>query len=60
MSFSKVQAYIRQTLNIIYIYVFARFVVIIIYVVFVGRWQSISYANFLSNPIAILFAIKYY
>jgi hypothetical protein len=42
-------------LNIIYIRVCAIFVDIIICVLFVGRWQSISCDNFLSNPIAVLF-----
>ena len=45
-------------LNIIYICVCAIFVDIIICVLFVGRVQSISCDNFLSNPIAVLFAIK--
>ena len=45
-------------LNIIYICVCAIFVDIIKYVLFVGRGQSISCDNFLSNPIAVLFAIK--
>ena len=45
-------------LNIIYICVCAIFVDIIICVLFVGRGQSISCDNFLSNPIAVLFAIK--
>ena len=44
-------------LNIIYICVCAIFVDIIVYY-FVGREQSISCDNFLSNPIAVLFAIK--
>jgi hypothetical protein len=43
---------------IIYIYVCARFVDIIICVLLVGRGQYISCDNFLSNPIAVLFAIK--
>jgi hypothetical protein len=45
-------------LNIIYICVCAIFVDIIICVLFVRRGQSISCDNFLSNPIAVLFAIK--
>jgi hypothetical protein len=45
-------------LNIIYICVCAIFVDIIICVIFVRRGQSISCDNFLSNPIAVLFAIK--
>ena len=45
-------------LNIIYICVCAIFVDMIICVLFVGRGQSISCDNFLSNPIAVLFAIK--
>ena len=45
-------------LNIIYICVCAIFVDIIIYVLFVWRGQSINCDNFLSNPIAVLFAIK--
>jgi hypothetical protein len=45
-------------LNIIYICVYAIFVDIIICVLFVGRGQSISCDNFLSNLIAVLFAIK--
>ena len=45
-------------LNIIYICVCAIFVDIIICVLVVGRGQSISCDNFLSNPIAVLFAIK--
>jgi hypothetical protein len=40
-------------LNIIYIFVCAIFVDIIICVLFVGRGQSISCDNFLSNPIAV-------
>jgi hypothetical protein len=47
-------------LNIIYICVCAKFVVIIICVLFVGRWQSISCDNFLSNLIAVLFVRKSY
>jgi hypothetical protein len=47
-----------MVLNIIYIFVCAIFVDIIICVLFVGRGQSISCDNFLSNPIAVLFAIK--
>jgi hypothetical protein len=35
-----------------------RIVVLIICALFVGRGQSISCDNFLSNPIAVLFAIK--
>jgi hypothetical protein len=38
-------------LNIVYIYVCARFVDIIICVLLVGRGQSISCDNFLSNPV---------
>jgi hypothetical protein len=49
-----------MVLNIIYIFVCAIFVDIIICVLFVGRGQSISCDNFLSNPIAVLFAIKWY
>jgi len=45
-------------LNIIYICICTRFVDIIKCVLFVGRGQSISCDNFLSNPIAVLFAIK--
>jgi hypothetical protein len=45
-------------LDIIHICVCAIFVDIIICVLFVGRGQSISCDNFLSNPIAVLFAIK--
>ena len=45
-------------LNIIYICVCAIFVDITICVLFVGRRQSISCDNFLSNPNAVLFAIK--
>ena len=45
-------------LNIIYIYVCARFLDIIICVLLVVRGQSISCDNFFSNPIADLFAIK--
>ena len=45
-------------LNIIYICVCTRFVDIIKCVLFVGREQAISCDNFLSNPIAVLFAIK--
>jgi phage gp37-like protein len=45
-------------LNIIYVYVCARFVDIIICVLLVGRRQSISCENVLSNLIAVLFAIK--
>ena len=47
-------------LNIIYICVCAIFVDIIICVLFVWRGQSINCDNFLSNPIAVLFAIKLY
>ena len=47
-------------LNIIYICVCAIFVDIIICVLFVGRGQSISCDNFLSNLIAVLFARKSY
>jgi hypothetical protein len=43
---------------VIYIFVCAIYVDIIICVLFVGRGQSISCDNFLSNPIAVLFAIK--
>jgi hypothetical protein len=43
---------------IIYIYVCARFVDIIICVLLVRRGQYISCDNFLSIPIAVLFAIK--
>jgi hypothetical protein len=46
------------SVNIIYMYVCARFVDIIICVLLVGRGQSISCENVLSNPIAVLFAIK--
>ena len=45
-------------LNIIYICVCAIFVDIIICVLFVGRGQSISCDNFLSNPIAIIKLIR--
>jgi hypothetical protein len=45
-------------LNIIYMCVCAICFDIIICVLFVGRGQSISCDNFLSNPIAVLFAIK--
>jgi hypothetical protein len=45
-------------LNIIYICVCAIFVDIFIRVLFVRRGQSMSCDKFLSNPIAVLFAIK--
>jgi hypothetical protein len=45
-------------LHIIYICVCAIFVDIIICVLFVWRGQSMSCDNVLSNPIAVLFAIK--
>jgi hypothetical protein len=51
-------AYKEIVLNIIYICVCVIFVDIIICVLFVGRGQSISCDNFLSNPIAVLFAMK--
>ena len=47
-------------LNIIDISVSAIFVHIIICVLFVGREQSINCDNFLSEPIAVLFAIRLY
>ena len=47
-------------LNIIYNFVCAIFVDIIICVLFVGRGQSTGCDNFLSNPIAVLYAIKLY
>jgi hypothetical protein len=45
---------------IIYVFVCAIFADIIVHVcvLFVGRGQSINCDNFLSNPIAVLFAIK--
>ena len=50
--------YKEFVLNIIYICVCVIFVDIIICVLFVGTGQDISCDNFLSNPIAVLFAIK--
>ena len=41
-------------------FVICYFVHIIICVLFVGREQSISCDNFLSEPIAVLFAIRLY
>ena len=46
-------------LNIIYICACVIFVDIIICILFVGRGQSISCDNFLSNPIAVLFDSRY-